>query len=156
MGNLDDGPEQLPLQDSQLQQMIQQLMPDRKYDLIITHNPDGEYASYHRHQEISRAVINLWAKGLIAAKQLWTFAYQEGESGLSAEPRVDADRYHILEQSVYERKYNIITQTYGFETGSREAQNIPENEAFWHFQNPVKAMQWLVQGGGRVSLSKYR
>jgi LmbE family N-acetylglucosaminyl deacetylase len=147
MGELNDRPEQIPLKDNEVQDMIKQLLPDLMYDLVITHNPDGEYTRHLRHEEISRAVINLWSNGLIAAKELWTFAYEDGHKSYFPKPRVNADFYHILEQCVYDLKYQIITLTYGFETSSWEAETTPQNEAFWYFPNPVKAMQWLIQGG---------
>ncbi|RKR84743.1 GlcNAc-PI de-N-acetylase [Mucilaginibacter gracilis] len=147
MGDLNDGPEQIPLKDNDVQEMIKRLIPDLMYDLVITHNPDGEYTRHLRHEEISRAVINLWAKGLIAAKQLWTFAYEDGHKSHYPKPQVNADFYHILEQRVYDLKYNIITLTYGFEKSSWEAKTTPQNEAFWYFPNPVKAMQWVAKGG---------
>ena len=39
MGDLDDGPEQTPLEDEEVDQAILKLLPPKHYDLIITHNP---------------------------------------------------------------------------------------------------------------------
>lgn len=147
MGDMDDGPEQTPLNDSVVQNLIIQLIPNQMYDIIITHNPNGEYTRHLRHEEVSKAVINLWAKGLLVANQLWTFAYNDENKSQYPKPCVEADFYQILKQCIFDLKYSIITQTYGYETNSWEAKTSPENEAFWCFNNPSKAMQWLAQGG---------
>jgi len=74
MGDLDDGPEQNPLDKKELEETILHLLPQKHYDLIITHNPSGEYTQHARHEEVSRAVIKLWEDKVISAKELWIFA----------------------------------------------------------------------------------
>ena len=54
MANLDDGPEQTPLSDHMLRETVLSLLPERDYDLIITHAPCGEYTRHRRHEEVSR------------------------------------------------------------------------------------------------------
>lgn len=71
MGDLDDGPEQTPIPDFDLQYAILQLLPTTHFDLIITHHPAGEYTRHLRHEETSRAVIELWLAGKITATTLW-------------------------------------------------------------------------------------
>ena len=39
MGDLDDGPEQKPLEENEVEQVILKLLPPEHFDLIITHNP---------------------------------------------------------------------------------------------------------------------
>ncbi len=41
MGNMDDGPDQIPLEGNVVEQMILKLIPATVFDLIITHNPSG-------------------------------------------------------------------------------------------------------------------
>lgn len=62
MGNLDDSTEQQPLPLKIVKDVIVDLLPSKNYDLIITHDPSGEYTRHRRHEEISRAVIELWYK----------------------------------------------------------------------------------------------
>jgi LmbE family N-acetylglucosaminyl deacetylase len=78
MGDLDDGPEQKPLDENELKHEILQLLPSRHFDLIISHNPTGEYTRHIRHEEVSKAIIKLWYSGKISANELWTFAYEDG------------------------------------------------------------------------------
>ncbi|UZJ64417.1 PIG-L family deacetylase [Sphingobacterium sp. KU25419] len=78
MGCMDDGPHQTPLLEAEVQHTILQLLPPIVYDLVITHNPSGEYTYHRRHIEVSEAVIKLWKKHKIKSKELWTFAYHDG------------------------------------------------------------------------------
>ena len=78
MGDLDDGPEQKPLDEKEVERAILDLLPPKHFDLIITHNPTGEYTRHIRHEEVSKAVIKLWHTGKISANELWTFAYEDG------------------------------------------------------------------------------
>jgi len=61
-----------------LEQNILKLLPQNHFDLIITHNPSGEYTRHLRHEETGKAVINLWHTGNISTDELWTFAYKDG------------------------------------------------------------------------------
>ena len=78
MADLDDGPKQTPLDKMQLEFTIESLVPHQFFDLIITHNPHGEYTRHIRHEEVSKAVFQLWFDNIIKAPALWTFAYKDG------------------------------------------------------------------------------
>lgn len=56
MGDLDDSREQKPLAETVVQETILQLLPQKHFDLMIAHNPAGEYTRHLRHEEIGRAV----------------------------------------------------------------------------------------------------
>ena len=130
MGDLDDGAEQTPLPEKEVEKAILALLPQNHFDLIITHNPKGEYTKHLRHEEISKAVIMLWNKGIIISKELWTFAYEDGNKAYFPKAIKDASIYEILDQKIWLEKYRLITQTYGFDTYSWEAQTTPKEEAF--------------------------
>jgi len=130
MGDLDDGAEQTPLPEKEVEKAILALLPQNHFDLIITHNPKGEYTKHLRHEEISKAVIMLWNKGIIISKELWTFAYEDGNKAYFPKAIKDASIYEILDQKIWLEKYRLITQTYGFDTHSWEAQTTPKEEAF--------------------------
>ena len=130
MGDLDDGAEQTPLPEKEVEKAILDLLPQNHFDLIITHNPKGEYTKHLRHEEISKAVIMLWNKGIIISKELWTFAYEDGNKAYFPKAIKDASFYEILDQKIWLEKYRLITQTYGFDTHSWEAQTTPKEEAF--------------------------
>lgn len=145
IGDLDDEPDQKPLDESEIEQVILDLLPPESFDLIITHNPTGEYTRHLRHEEISKAVITLWHLGKIYARKLWTFAYEDGNKLHYPQPVKKASVYHILKRKIWLRKLSIITITYGFEIGSFEAKITPKAEAFWQFTDPSIAKKWLVK-----------
>jgi LmbE family N-acetylglucosaminyl deacetylase len=145
MGDLDDGPEQKPLDENELEHAILQLLPSMHFDLIITHNPNGEYTRHIRHEEISKAVIKLWRAGKISANELWTFAYEDGDKKYYPRPIKTAAVCNILTEQIWLKKYRIITETYGFEKNSFEAETTPQAESFWQFTNSYDAQKWLSQ-----------
>ena len=145
MGDLDDGPEQKPLDENEVEHAILQLLPSMHFDLIISHNPNGEYTRHIRHEEISKAVINLWQAGRISANELWTFAYEDDDKKHYPVPVETATLYYILPKRIWLKKYNIITETYGFEKTSFEAETTPRAESFWQFTNSNDAKTWLKQ-----------
>lgn len=147
MGDLDDGVEQKELSESEVENTILNLLPPIHYDLIITHNPNGEYTRHIRHEETSRAVIHLWDKGKISSKELWTFAYEDGNKQYFPKAIESASLYTHLPTTIWQTKYKIITESYGFNKDSWEAQTTPEEEAFWSFDNSIDAERWLDKGG---------
>ena len=60
MGDLDDGPNQEPLDEKEVEKEILRLLPEGHYDLIITHDSKGEYTKHLRHEEVNKAVVTLW------------------------------------------------------------------------------------------------
>ncbi|RPH31648.1 MAG: PIG-L family deacetylase [Bacteroidales bacterium] len=145
MGNLDDDPEQNPLVENEIERTIMELLPSQDFDLIITHNPAGEYTKHLRHEETSSAVIKLWHAGKISSNELWTFAYEDGNKMYYPKPIENANLYSKLTRRIWLKKYSIITQTYGFKNNSFEAKTTPKAEAFWRFANPYEAEEWLNQ-----------
>jgi LmbE family N-acetylglucosaminyl deacetylase len=143
MADLDDGPEQNPLTTNEIQETILKLLPQRHFDLVISHNPAGEYTRHRRHEEIGEAVIKLWHERQLSADELWTFAYEDGDKQYLPRPIKAAMIYRVLPEDIWQKKYSIITETYGFEKNSFEARVAPRAEAFWQFTNSVIAQQWL-------------
>lgn len=143
MGDLDDEPEQKPLSNNEVELAILDLLPQTNFDLIITHNPHGEYTKHLRHEEISTAVISLWNEGKISTKQLWVFAYQDGNKTYFPKAVENTSIYEVLEASVWEKKYSFISDIYGFKQDSWEAQTTPKEESFWQFKQAKDANDWL-------------
>lgn len=133
IGDLDDGPEQMPLDEKTLESSILKLLPPKHFDLVITHNPKGEYTRHLRHEETGRAVKNLWRLGKISASELWTFAYEDGNKKYYPKPVENTDIFNLLPKSIWLKKYQIMTEIYGFGTESWEAKTTPASEAFWKF-----------------------
>jgi LmbE family N-acetylglucosaminyl deacetylase len=143
MGDLDDGPEQKPLNENDIQQTILDLLPETHFDLIISHSPAGEYTRHVRHEEIGEAVIKLWHHGKISTGELWIFAYEDGGKQYLPRPIKAAHRYHVLPREIWQKKYSLITSVYGFHESGFEAKTTPEAEAFWQFADSRRAQVWL-------------
>jgi LmbE family N-acetylglucosaminyl deacetylase len=130
MGDLDDGPEQAALSNSEVQQTIMELLPFDKFELIITHSTSGEYTRHLRHEETAQAVMELWKTDRLGAEQIWSFAYEDGGQKYLPRAEEDADLQVKLPQYIWQRKYDIITKVYGFSKDSFEARTTPRQEAF--------------------------
>jgi LmbE family N-acetylglucosaminyl deacetylase len=143
MGDLDDGPEQKPLVEKEVEHAILDLLPPNHFYLIIAHNPTGEYTRHVRHEEVSKAVITLWHAGKISTNELWTFAYEDGNKGYYPRSIEKATIYRKLTKRIWLKKCSIITSTYGFEKNSWEAETTPRAESFWQFTNSYDAKEWL-------------
>jgi len=136
MGDLDDGPEQHLLEPEEIESAILQLLPVVDYDIIITHNASGEYTRHIRHEQVNKAVFQLWETKLISAKEIWTFAYEDGNATYFPKAMESATQYEVLPEAIWKQKYRIITHTYAFEENSWEAQTTPFAEAFRQFKEP--------------------
>lgn len=144
IGDLDDGPEQAPLPDLDVQHAILSLLPETHSDRILTHGPWGEYTRHLRHEETSKAVISLWAEGSIKAAELWMFAYEDGNKRYLPRPVRTAHRADSIPRSIWQQKYQIITGIYGFGDESFEAKTAPREEAFWCFRTPDEVSRWII------------
>jgi LmbE family N-acetylglucosaminyl deacetylase len=147
MGDLDDGPEQKPLDEDAVELAILQLMPSTHFDLIISHNPTGEYTKHLRHEETGKAVITLWQTGKLSAGELWIFAYEDGCKKYLPKPVKTASLCHVLPEIIWRKKYHIINRIFGFAKDSWEARTTPKGESFWRFTNSADAMHWLANEG---------
>lgn len=134
MGDLDDGPEQAPLVSSEIQNAIMGLLPSDRFDLIITHGPWGEYTRHLRHEETGKAVMALCESERLFAKEIWRFAYDDGSGSYLPRPVKDADLITRLPDEIWQKKYDIITEIYGFGPEIFEARTTPHQESFWCFK----------------------
>jgi LmbE family N-acetylglucosaminyl deacetylase len=150
MGDLDDGPEQLPLDENRVKATVLELLPDKHFDMLITHDPAGEYTRHLRHEETSKAIIHLWYEKKISVNEIRTFAYEDGQRAYFPQPVKNADIFLELPEEIWQKKYRIITETYGFKVNSFEAQTTPRAEAFWQFRKPEQAWQWYMKGGNKL------
>lgn len=134
IGDIDDEPEQLPLDIKDIKQTIIELLPNNKFELIITHNKSGEYTKHLRHEETSKSVLDLCRSDEIHTNQLWTFAYEDGGGQYLPKAINKADLLIELNDEAWQKKYNIITEIYGFDKNSFEAKTTPRKEAFWRIK----------------------
>jgi LmbE family N-acetylglucosaminyl deacetylase len=143
MADLDDGVEQTPLPGTLVEQTLVDFLGNIDFDLLLVHSPWGEYTRHRRHAEVSRAIISLWTRGRISAKQLWLFAYSDAEKLHLPRAIANAPLQIPLPRTVWERKYRIIHETYNFTADSWEARTTPVREAFWRFSNAADLAEWL-------------
>jgi LmbE family N-acetylglucosaminyl deacetylase len=148
MGDLDDGPEQTPLPGGEVRSTILSLLPDTSFDLILTHGLRGEYTRHRRHEEVSRAVLELWQAGELQTRELWQFAYEDGGGEYLPQATPGADRMENLPEDIRRTKHRIITKIYGFGPESFEAQAAPEVEAFSCYSSPEDVR--LTSGKRRI------
>jgi len=134
MEDLDDGPEQRPLDSSEVQKTIIELLPSKRFDLIITHSTAGEYTRHLRHEETAKAVLALWNSDRLCADELWTFAYEDGNREYLPRAIKNADLLVGLNDEIWQEKYDIITRIYSFIQESFEAKTTPKEEAFWRLK----------------------
>jgi len=133
MGDLEDGLEQSPLASDEVQNTILALLPGEEFDLVITHGLRGEYTRHRRHEEVGKAVTALWESERVFAKELWRFAYEDSGGKYLPLAVQDADIRTKLPNKIWQKKYDIITEVYGFGADSFEAKTTPREEAFWRF-----------------------
>jgi LmbE family N-acetylglucosaminyl deacetylase len=143
MADLDDSPEQIPLRSQDVQETILQLLPPLTFDLLLTHAPGGEYTRHRRHEEVSQAVLALWQTGQISAKELRLFAYEDDGGRRLPQAIQAAHHYVALPDAVWQEKYRLITEIYGFSPQSWEARTTPRSEAFWRFESEPALQAWL-------------
>ena len=135
MGDLDDGPEQVPLSSREVQDCILELLPSDRFDLVFTHGLNGEYTRHLRHEEVAKAVLALRRNGMLHCSELLAFAYQDGGGKYLPRAIKDADLTMRLPEHIWRPKYDIITEVYGFAPDSFEARTTPREEAFWRFKH---------------------
>jgi LmbE family N-acetylglucosaminyl deacetylase len=143
MGDVDDAPDQAPLQENALFDAILNIVPPDRFELVITHSPKGEYTRHRRHEETGAAVIKLWRCRKLSCGQLWTFAYDDSEGRHLPRASSEADVVTELSEELWQTKRRIITDIYGFAHTSFEARTTPRTEAFRCFESPADAMLTL-------------
>lgn len=142
IADIEDGPEQNSLPQTELRQEVLEILPVVTYELILTHAPNGEYIRHRRHEEVSLAVTSLWSGGAISAHELRLFAYQENGQ-LIPQAIETAHQYNPLPETIWQEKHRLITEIYGFSPDSWEARVTPKAEAFWRFQSPLALQDWM-------------
>ena len=147
IADLDDGPEQIPLASAAVEEAVLELLPMVQFDVVFTHGPKGEYTRHRRHEETSRAVAALWRAGKISANALWLFAYEDGGGNYIPRPVTNAHLIEKLPEDIWQIKYDIITEVYGFGSESFESRANPREEAFWCFGSTERMQEWINTGG---------
>lgn len=148
MGDLDDGPTQEPVSAATLKALILSLLPEREYDLLVTHSPQGEYTRHRRHEETAEAVWSLWKDGRLKAKALWGFAYEDGGGAYLPRAEPDASLVLDLPASIWATKRELMREVYNYPEDSWEVRTTPRSEAFHRFEAPRAARREQLEDNG--------
>lgn len=143
MADLDDGPEQRPLADAEVERALLHCVSSRHCDRILTHSPLGEYTRHRRHEEVARAVLRLWLRGTLRAAELWLFAYDDEGGSQLPQAIANADLRRELSSELWQRKQRLLTHDYGFDESSWEARATPKVEGFFRVTTAEHARTWL-------------
>jgi len=92
---------------------------ENNYDLIFTHNSNGEYG-HIRHKEVHQAVMKMINRKLLKVNKLVFFSYFNAKFNKKIK----------LTQEELETKKKIITEMYGFQKNSFEEENCRQIETF--------------------------
>ena len=144
LADLDDGPEQTPLPMEVVQETVLRLLPPKRFDLVITHGPTGEYTRHRRHEECCSAVVALWHSGRLQTAGLWLFAYDDGDGSHLPRVHPGAHRQCPLSVSQWLEKRKILVDVYGFTPDSWEVRAAACEEGFWCFDTPEAAKAHLT------------
>lgn len=154
MGNLDDEPEQRPLNPKEVQLAILSALPETDWHRIVTHGPRGEYTRHRRHEEVCAAVVELCASGKIHAEELWFFNFGDAEGSSLPVAQRDADYYQDLPAPTWDKKYELLTEVYGFTPDSWEARSTPRSEAFRTFTSSTTARAWVKEQQANLDIAR--
>ena len=72
------------------------------------------------------------------------FAYEDGNRQYLPRKEKRAHKKIKLPDSIWNKKYKIITEIYGFNKESFEPKATPTTEAFWCFDSSRKYHDWFV------------
>lgn len=124
-----------PIPEYKVEEAILSLLPGDRFDLIITHNIWGEYATASpRNKEIGKTVLALCKTKQLIAKEVWMFSYDDGGGKFLPKPTKNADISAWLPDEIWRRKHEIITNIYGFPADSFQSKVVPRQETFWRFE----------------------
>ena len=71
------------------------------------------------------------------------FAYDDQARTRLPEALQETDVRTVLAENVWQQKYTIVTDLYGFSPKSWEARSTPRTEAFWRFVSPQAYADWI-------------
>lgn len=135
MGSLRDEGREDVLPEGTVENTITSLLPEHRFDLVITHAPQGEYTEHLFHDEVSDAVRALRRAGRLQAEAFWQFAYEDEHGAGQPHAARGAALRLPLADPVWTAKRKIITDIYGFGEDAWETLVTPRVEAF----NPLAA-----------------
>jgi len=107
---------------------IRNMLKDKSYDYIFTHNFDGEYG-HKRHMDVYNAVNFMIKNKELKCKKIFYFAYKKKDDCCIANE--EADKFIRLDKKIFLKKKHLIKEVYGFHEGGFEEKSCGDREAFY-------------------------
>ncbi len=123
-----------PVGKNEISKIILQNLKERKYDIIFTHNRNGEYG-HRRHVEVHDAIVSMVEQNILKAKKLLCFSYELGDEKLNSKesrialPKI-SDMNIELTREEHRKKLKVINESYGFSKNSFEFLCSHDKECF--------------------------
>lgn len=152
MGNLDEKIESKTATESDFEREIIHLLPDTKYDLIITHNHNDKNII---HILVHNSIIKLLDNGLINVDELWTFEtlvgglyLQNNTSEIEIVNQVFSESVSILKNNILKRVFTIKGEILGrytnyqaenFEVLNKKNNNLDDGKKYGYDLNIFRA-----------------
>jgi hypothetical protein len=132
--DIDDGEESGVYKKISLQKIINKIQGVTKgevYDILYTHNENGEYG-HIRHLEVHKAIEEMLRRGLLLAEEIYFFSYKKIKNKYQgyAIYNSNADKLIKLKKPYLKMKKNIIEEVYGYKKGGFEEKSCKGIEAF--------------------------
>jgi LmbE family N-acetylglucosaminyl deacetylase len=102
-----------------------------KYDLIFTHNSNGEYG-HIRHKDVHEGVLSALKQRILSSKKILFFSYLKRKNNFQgyAVYNSNADKLIKLNSDELALKKKIMTNIYGYQKNGFEEKSCGEIESF--------------------------
>ena len=117
--DLDDKNFEKPLNEKEIISIIKK-HANISYDIIFTHNSNGEYG-HIRHKDVHKAVKEMLAKNLLRAKEIFFFSYEKRLNDYQgyATYNSSADKLIKLNPEELAMKRKLAIDIYGYDRGGK-------------------------------------
>ncbi|MHC4132633.1 MAG: hypothetical protein ACYSSP_12760 [Planctomycetota bacterium] len=130
IGEFNVDTEQLPSV-FQIQKALGKLMFSERFDVIITHSFWGEHLRTEMASLTAKSVLGMTRTGQLIAKQILQFAYDKKPESPLINPVAEADIIVDLDKEIFDKKFRIITDIYGYSQDTTEIKSLSSEETFW-------------------------
>lgn len=154
LDDLDDHPGQILLKENKAVHTILAQLPNGHFDLIVTYNPGGTYLRHSGQNETGNGMMIFWHSGKISSSELWTFAAEEIEQGISPEIVKKKPFYNSFPQNIWLEKYSIISGINGFKKQLPDEGTTPKATPPLQFHSALEALKWMQAEGFLPSQEK--
>ena len=131
MGNFEAGAGRTPPSGYKIQKTILSLLFSERFDVIITPSLWPEGGQDIMSKLAAKSILALTRTGRLIAKQIWQFAYEKNRHDSSIVPAREADIYIGLAEDIRQKKYDILTNVYGYTAEDIKTKTAPNDESFW-------------------------